>query len=92
MKGQPKFEWVRPSGKRNEGLDCAVYALAGAHWVGIDRWRDGDWARREAPLRVVPAAAAVGPKDKQHLVAGATGQRISIAAMARFQGRPDARR
>lgn len=45
VKGHPRLEWVKPAGKRNEALDCAVYALAGAHKVGIDRWRDGDWAK-----------------------------------------------
>jgi len=53
VKGHPKLEWVKPPGKRNEALDCAVYALAGAHWAGIDRWREGDWAKWQA--RVQPA-------------------------------------
>lgn len=45
IKGHAKLGWVKPPGKRNEGLDCAVYALAGAHYVGIDRWKEGDWAK-----------------------------------------------
>lgn len=48
VKGHAKLEWVKPAGRRNEALDCAVYALAGAYWAGIDRWRDGDWAKHEA--------------------------------------------
>ena len=28
VKGHPRLEWVKPPGKRNEALDCAVYALA----------------------------------------------------------------
>lgn len=51
IKGRPRQEWVLPPGKRNEGLDCAVYALAGAHWAGVDRWSDADWARRERMVR-----------------------------------------
>lgn len=91
VKGQPKFEWVRPPGKRNEGLDCAVYALAAAHWVGIDRWRPGDWTRRELAVR--PALKAEEPgKKPEHLVQAGTTTKINIAAMARFQGRTDARR
>lgn len=47
VKGHAKLEWVKPPGKRNEALDCAVYALAMAHWLGLDRWREGDWAKWE---------------------------------------------
>lgn len=45
VKGRSRLEWVKPGGKRNEALDCAVYALAAAHYVGIDRWKEGDWAK-----------------------------------------------
>ena len=48
VKGRPRLEWVKPAGRRNEALDCAVYALAGAHFVGIDRWREGDWQKWQA--------------------------------------------
>jgi phage terminase large subunit GpA-like protein len=47
VKGHPKLEWVKPPGRRNEALDCAVYALAGAHMKQIDRWREGDWLKWE---------------------------------------------
>lgn len=50
VKGRAKLEWVLPSGRRNEDLDCAVYALAGAMWAGLDRWRDTDWQRVEKRL------------------------------------------
>ena len=53
VKGHPKMEWVKPAGKRNEALDCAVYALAGAHRLGMHRWREGDWLRWQH--RVEPA-------------------------------------
>ena len=45
IKGHPKLEWVKPAGRRNEALDCAVYALAAAHRMQMHRWRDGDWQR-----------------------------------------------
>ena len=51
VKGHPRLEWVKPPGRRNEALDCAVYALAGAHKVGIDRWKEGDWAKWEARVQ-----------------------------------------
>lgn len=71
VKGRPRLEWVKPAGRRNEALDCAVYALAAAHFAGIDRWREGDWNRWQgrveardlfdagaAPPDAQPAAAA----------------------------------
>ena len=48
VKGHPKREWVKPAGRRNEALDCAVYALATAHKLGMERWREGEWARWES--------------------------------------------
>lgn len=45
VKGHARLEWVKPNGRRNEALDCAVYALAAAIYVGIDRWKEGDWAK-----------------------------------------------
>jgi phage terminase large subunit GpA-like protein len=46
-RGHPKLEWVKPAGRRNEALDCAVYALAAAHYMGIERWREHQWAQWE---------------------------------------------
>ena len=51
IKGHAKLEWVKPAGKRNEGLDCAVYALAAAHYVGMDKWREGEWAKWEVRVQ-----------------------------------------
>jgi phage terminase large subunit GpA-like protein len=45
VKGHPRLEWIKPPGRRNEALDCAVYALAGAHMMHIDRWKEGDWQK-----------------------------------------------
>jgi phage terminase large subunit GpA-like protein len=47
IKGHARLEWIKPNGKRNEALDCAVYALAAAIYVGIDRWKEGDWSKWE---------------------------------------------
>lgn len=57
VKGRPRQEWVKPASARNEELDKAVYALAGAHKLGMDRWREGDWRkweRRVAGHRAAP--------------------------------------
>jgi phage terminase large subunit GpA-like protein len=47
VKGRARMEWTLPPGKRNEDLDCAVYACAASLWLGIDRWADGDWSQWE---------------------------------------------
>jgi phage terminase large subunit GpA-like protein len=65
-RGHPKLEWVKPPGKRNEALDCAVYALAAAHFVGLDRWKENDWRRwqgrvEERDLLDLPPPAAPAP-------------------------------
>jgi len=53
IKGHAKLEWLKPPGRRNEALDCAVYALAAAHFVGIDRWKEGDWSKWESRIATV---------------------------------------
>jgi phage terminase large subunit GpA-like protein len=68
IKGHAKLEWIKPPGKRNEALDGAVYALAAAHYVGIDRWKEGDWAKWEArvappPEPTAPPRAAAAPES-----------------------------
>jgi phage terminase large subunit GpA-like protein len=86
VKGRPRLEWILPPGRRNEGLDCAVYALAAAHWIGIDRWKDGDWERREALVRPVAAAAQPAkPKGAEVVAEGLAPKITGLANMARFQ-------
>jgi phage terminase large subunit GpA-like protein len=66
VKGRPRLEWVKPAGRRNEALDCAVYALAAAHFAGIDRWKEGDWARWESRVQardLFDAAQATQPEQ-----------------------------
>ncbi|MFN8994504.1 MAG: phage terminase large subunit family protein [Pseudomonadota bacterium] len=62
--GRPRLEWMKPAGRRNEALDCAVYALAAAHYLGMPRWRELDWQKREALLRQV-ASLIDEPKAAQ---------------------------
>lgn len=64
VKGRPQLDWVLPPGRRNEALDCAVYAYAAACWLGIQGFREPSWARleekyspREPGLFDEPAAA-----------------------------------
>lgn len=52
VKGYQKLEWAKPAGRRNEDLDCAVYALAASHWAGVERWSEHDWRRHMAEVEV----------------------------------------
>jgi len=73
VKGRPRLEWVLPAGRRNEGLDCAVYGLAAAHWLGMDRWREGDWSKWQSKVESV--AASVPRETKQRRMRGTIGPR-----------------
>jgi phage terminase large subunit GpA-like protein len=45
QRGRPVHRWVVIDGRRNEALDCAVYALAAFHQIGADRWGAHEWRR-----------------------------------------------
>lgn len=71
VKGHAKLEWFKPPGKRNEALDCAVYAYAAACYLGIQTMREPGWARREE--RIAPRApdlfsAPVQPAAPESLI------------------------
>lgn len=66
VKGRAILEWIKQPGARNEALDCAVYALAAAMYVGIDRWESVEWdtwTRRVQPelAAAVPVAPVARP-------------------------------
>jgi phage terminase large subunit GpA-like protein len=45
-----EHRWLKPAGKRNEKLDCTVYALFCAQMLGLHALSDKLWARLEAGL------------------------------------------
>ena len=53
-KGYRKYEWEVLPGRRNERLDCRVYARAAAAVVGLDRFGENDWKRLEADVGPIP--------------------------------------
>jgi len=76
VKGHPRTEWIKAKADRNEALDLMVYSLALAHYLGLHRYREGDWRRlrdQVAPpsrdlfeeagraLAAAPAGQATGP-------------------------------
>lgn len=60
-----KFRWLKPSGARNEKLDCTVYAIFAAHCLDLHRYTDKMWQRLElayeADLFDMPAEAVPSP-------------------------------
>ena len=58
-KGHAVHEWVKPPSARNEALDCAVYALAAAYWLGLHRFTPIHWQQLEAAIRQAPLIGAL---------------------------------
>ena len=56
VKGYRKTEWVKDPSRRNEALDCAVYARAAAFSFGMDRFTDRHWAQLGASFVSAPQA------------------------------------
>src|ERR671915_600374 len=66
VKGFPRGSWEKEPGRRNEALDCRVYARAAAAIYGLDRFEERHWRRMEEAL-----AKAVAGDDEQHAPARA---------------------
>ena len=65
-----EHRWLKPAGKRNEKLDCTVYALFCAQMLGLHTLSDKLWARLEAGLEPdlfapMPSANAAAMADVQ---------------------------
>lgn len=50
VKGHKRIEWVKGKADRNEGLDLLVYNLAMAHYLGLHRNKETEWARLRAAV------------------------------------------
>lgn len=63
VKGHKRIEWVKGKADRNEALDLLVYNLAMAHLLGLNRYRESEWAKlrhavSQGSLFTEPAAEA----------------------------------
>jgi phage terminase large subunit GpA-like protein len=47
-----RASWEKEPGRRNEALDCRVYARAAASTYGLDRFEARRWQRMEEVLAV----------------------------------------
>jgi len=79
VKGHARMEWVKPNGRRNEALDCAVYAYAAAIWLGVERWTELQWARLEE--LVAPVVRDLFEAPALPVVAGVAGGDGAAAAV-----------
>jgi len=61
VRGFPVLEWHLPKGKRNEALDCSVYAYAAACQLGLERLKASDW---ETLKRRMTAARSEGAPEE----------------------------
>lgn len=65
IRGFGVLEWHLPSGRRNEALDCLVYAYAGACMLGLSRIRPAQWGqlRKQHDKTALPVPGGVAPAD-----------------------------
>lgn len=56
--------WQILPGRRNEALDCAVYAHAAAHVMGLPRWKDAQWAAAEEQIGMTASVPRARPEPK----------------------------
>lgn len=54
QKGYVQFVWELIPGRENHYLDARVYARSAAAVVGLDRFREADWATLERAIGVTP--------------------------------------
>jgi phage terminase large subunit GpA-like protein len=83
VKGRQRLEWVKTPGIANEPLDGTVYALAAAHYRGVDKWTEGQWLNHQAKIEPTHEPKVETPAEPAMAKATASG-RISLAGMKRF--------
>jgi len=87
-RGRPrqKLFWDVKVGKRNEGLDCEVYALHSSRRIKVNLWSEAQWMAREEKLRQ-PDLIAIAQRPvlaEQKPVAPITVINAEPAPMARM--------
>lgn len=60
-KGYPKAVWEKDPARRNEALDCRVYARAAASLYGLDRFHERHWQRLEQAIDTLAETATTSP-------------------------------
>ena len=83
-KGRPRLEWLKPAGRRNEALDCAVYSLAVEHYLGIPKYTEINWTKLEGstqPLPVQKPPKTIEPVPPVLSQAPAQAQKAPVSKM-----------
>lgn len=57
-----RYSWQILPGRRNEALDCAVYAHACAHVMGLPRWTEAHWTDAEERVGMYEVKAKAAPQ------------------------------
>jgi phage terminase large subunit GpA-like protein len=84
VKGFPRGSWEKEPGRRNEALDCRVYARAAAAIYGLDRFEERHWRRMEEALaRTVDRNEHEAPSDRMPVVRPPARQVIHSGYMGR---------
>ena len=88
INGFPVKEWHKPAGKRNEALDCAVYAYAALQFLYTKYHRKTFWDQMERALQVrgvpVPSPSVTAsqekspPTDEQPLKKELTARKLNL--------------
>ncbi|WP_122532798.1 phage terminase large subunit family protein [Pseudomonas viridiflava] len=72
VKGFKRIEWVKGKAERNEALDLLVYSLAMAHYLGLHRYGEHDWARLKNAL------AQAGLFDETGQASAPAAERVNV--------------
>jgi phage terminase large subunit GpA-like protein len=84
VKGFPRGSWEKEPGRRNEALDCRVYARAAAAIYGLDRFEERHWRRMEEALAsVLDNERNELPPDRATLASARTRRVIHSSYMTR---------
>ena len=77
-KGHKIVEWHKKKNQRNEGLDLYVYNLAAAHYLGLHKMREAQWAALRA--KVCPPEDLVSRAERPPAPIAATAPGVLPAA------------
>jgi phage terminase large subunit GpA-like protein len=87
-----KYRWIKPSGARNEVLDCTVYALFAAQMLDLHRYTDKMWSKLESVVQPPTADMFAQSETPQKTEASAPppteAPRKQIAPPARREPQP----
>jgi phage terminase large subunit GpA-like protein len=76
VKGFPRGSWEKEPGRRNEALDCRVYARAAAAIYGLDRFEERHWRRMEEAMSGVGERHDDEPSPQRPLPVRSPARRV----------------